>query len=284
MYVEIINKLISQDNRSLFDPWEIVGFFVATVGENASEYLSNQVFGLQNLRYCASVTMVNMPCFSECGCWEEDGNKELERFKAETQEIVKDCVGKVLFVLSETENLYAVEQCCELATNVGENGFSILITHEKSKNYEYFSRIRMAFNHIIFLSDDVTHVGDILKWIICDFNTPGLIGVGIEHVRWALEKTTESYCGRIEFKNKNELKNSFSDLRSSSLGAWLIARGGTSGMLGLRAPWDSDLNEIEFIVDESAAILPIETISCIFNEQDDDESWTFFWLTMGAEE
>ena len=143
MHLEIKDNTIDFLDR-FFDklyPWRQNGFFVATIGEKAYDYLSGQVFSLHDLTCCSPATCVNVKYFSDYKQLTDD-KEALQLMESDTLALAKSCEKKQLYVLSETEDIYTAEQCCTFAKNNGEKGFSTLITHKRIKKYPYFEKIQ----------------------------------------------------------------------------------------------------------------------------------------------
>lgn len=282
MHLKINDNSASDPIFDSLYPWRENGFFIATVGEEAYSYLSGQIFNLSNLDCCSPAIFVNVKYFSDYKRWIDDDNEALQRMEADTRALAKSCEKKQLYVMSEAEDLYTANQCCELANSTGKDGFSILITHQRVKAYPYFSNIKEAFEHIIFLPNEATYTTEILKWIICDFTAAGYIGVDFDDARYVLTRTSESVCRKIKYESFSELKK--------GLGAFL-SRGHIAcnpeqernHLLGLTVPRDFSLEDVDFVFEELSKASPgTIVISCLGNSDEGDTSWSVSLLSAVA--
>lgn len=264
--------------------WQNNGFFVATVGEKAKDYLSGRVFSLSELTCCAPVTFVNVVYFSDYKRWIADDEEAINRMEEDTRAIAKSCEKKQLYVLSEVEDLYTANQCCELANNVGDEGFSVLITHRKSETLEYFDKVRSAFKHIIYLPNNATYTTETLRWIICGFIKNGCIGVGYDDALYVLSNSEKSYCSRMHYKDGIDLMNSIEDYILQITDERGEEHKPQGYLLGFWAPCSSDLNEVDFVWEKVEKIASGDfAVTCLSNESETDNSWTISLLLSFSE-
>lgn len=264
----------------IFEPLKVEGFFVATVGETAHEYLSGRIFSLDELSCCSPVTFVKVREFSDYIRCVDDEKEAASRLEKDTRDLAASCHKKQLYVLSEIEDLYAAKQCCELARNTGELGYSVLITHEKAKYSQYISEICSVFNHIIFLPDDATYVVEVLRWLICGFIQPGCIGIDYSGAHYVLTSAKESYCSKIQYKDAATLKDSFGDFLTNSHVACEKGQEVVNRLFGVWVPHDFDLYDVMELADEIKQISPGEVMqTCLFNENKNDKTWAVILLS-----
>ena len=280
MYIEIKDKTESDPIFDSLYPWRKDGFFVATVGKEAYSYLSGRVFSLHDLDCCSPAAFVNVIYYSDYKRWIDDDNEALQRMEADTKTLAKSCKKKQLYVLSEAEDLYTANQCCELANNTGEEGFSILITHKQIKGYPYFAEIKKSFDHIIFLPDEATYTTEILKWIICGFTESGFIGVDFDDARSVLTRSSESDCRKIKYNNVSDVKKSFNDFLAQVGMSYNAESEVINRLLGVWVPHDFDLDDVIELHDAIKEISQGDIIiTGLFNEHEDDKSWTVSLLS-----
>lgn len=280
MHIEIKDNTKKSTICDRDDLWSDKEFFVATVGEEAADYLSGRIFSLQELTYCSPITIVNVNCFSEYKRWNDNSNRALRRMEEDTQILAKSCSNKQLYILSEVEDQYTADQCFELASNAGANGLSILITHKKIKEHPYFSHIRRGFDHIVFLPDDATYTTEILRWLICGFGPTSYIGVDYNDALYVLAHSTESDCLKIKYNSKSAMKKEFEHFLKQIPIADDNDIEIPNQLLGVWVPRNFYLEDVTWLYHE---ILEISqggiVITCLPNENDEDESWTVSLLT-----
>ena len=280
MHIEIKDNTPSDPLFDSIYPWRENGFFVATVGEKAYSYLSGRIFSLRDLDCCSPATFVNVKYFADYKRWIDNDTEALHRMEADTRTLAKSCEKKQLYVLSEVEDLYTANQCCEFANSNGEDGFSILITHRRVKGYSYFVKIQKAFDHIIFLPDEATYTADILKWIICSFTEAGFIGVDFNDARSVLIRSSESDCRKTKYNNTLDMKKSFNDFLSQVNVSYDAENEVINRLLGVWVPHDFYLEDVVELHDAIREVSQGDIIiTGLFNELEDDESWTVSLLS-----
>ena len=94
MYIEIKDNSEKLTIYGVEHSWQDNGFFVATVGEKAYDYLSGRVFCLKDLDCCSLATFVNVIYYSDYKRWIDDDSEALQRMKTDTQALAKSCEKK----------------------------------------------------------------------------------------------------------------------------------------------------------------------------------------------
>ena len=170
-----------------------------------------------------------------------------------------------------------------MANSVGDEGLSVLITHRKSEDYDYFDKVKLSFNHIIYLPNEATYTTEILKWLICGFTEAGLIGVDYDSAHRVLSSSKKSYCSKIRYKNIIDLRNSINEYLLQTTNNFEKSEKASDCLLGIWVPRDVGLADIVFIVEEVSKVTSEEVVTtCLFNESDTDESWTISLLSSGS--
>ena len=280
MMIEIVDPRAPDDFDMFCNPWMKDGFLVATVGEKAVNYLYNRTFRLYELAYCAKITFVNVAWWDYYKDSVEDKERAKREYEAHTDDIAEKCKNKHLYVLSELDDIDAATQCRKLANGNSAEGLSVLITHKKISECEYFDEIKNAFNIVIYLPDEDEDAAEILKWIICDFTAPGWIGVDYDSACYILKRSKEALCRKISYANVQDMKDNFHNDLIQDYIPYNPKVEQINRLLGVWVPRDFDPIDFDEMYETIRKTAYGDITICSFhNENEDDKSWTIALLS-----
>lgn len=256
------------------------GFFVVAVGESAQNYSYRRAFSLYEISCCSKITFADVESFSEHKCRTNDEKTAQKQCKHETLAIAKKCTGKQLYVLSELDDIYAADQCYELAKSTGEDGLSVLITHIKNRELFYFEKVRTAFDSIVYLPDGSEYTLEVLRWLVCGFSIAGLTGTDYDDAHYILTQNKESICRKIQFCDSADMKSSFMDFVMKEPIMCDNGNDVVNRLIGVWMPHDYDVNDISYLGYKIDSISNGEvSMSLLYNEHESDISWTIIMLS-----
>ena len=116
--------------------------------------------------------------------------------------------------------------------------------------------------------------------ILRNFYENGFIGVDFEDVIYVLTNASQSYCCEIRYDNFNDLQKNFYNFFIDHCTQYEKGDKTENRIISLRVPRDISLQEIDYVHE----IISKQTsgdivVSCLSNEDKNDESWTVSLLS-----
>lgn len=251
-------------------------FVVAFSGASAKEYLDKDIFSLQELSYIKSLTCFDIPTKENPSFFLYDEDKLSEQIQEEMNKRIALCKDKMLFVISDLDDCYELKTCCNLADNVGENGYSVFVTHENNRNSDNIKTVQEHFKHIIFVSDEVSDLFCAVKLFVRDFNVPGFIGVDLADAFYPIRNSEKSFYFKKKFDSVKAIKKALPDLFNLKISdasdngkaLWFI--------LYLQADRNLSLEDVDTVATALRDSYPNCEMSwtCGVNKDEADKSWT----------
>lgn len=251
-------------------------FVVAFSGASSKEYLDKDVFSLQELFYIKSLTCFDIPTKENPSFFLYDEDKLSEQIQEEMNKLIALCKDKMLFVISDLDDCSELEACCDLADNVGDNGFPVFVTHKNNRNSDGIKTVQEHFKHIIFVSDEVSDLFCAVKLFVRDFIVPGFNGVDLADAFYPIRNSESSFYIQKKFGSVKTIKKALPDLfnleipsaSDNSKGLWFV--------LYLQAARNSCLEDVDTVAAALRDRYPDCEMSwtCGVNKDEADKSWT----------
>lgn len=252
------------------------GFVVAFSGASAKEYLDKNVFSLQELSYIKSLTCFDIPTKENPSVFLYNEDKLSEQIQEEMNKRIALCKDKMLFVISDLDNCSELEDCCRLADNVGDNGFSVFVTHEKNRNSSNIKTIQNNFKHIVFVSNETEDLFCAVKLFVRDFNVPGFIGVDLADAFYPIRNSESSFYFQKKFDSVKSIKNALPDLFNLEISDVSDSSKVLRFVVYLQADRNLSLEDVDTVATALRDSYPDCEMSwtCGINKDDADKSWT----------
>lgn len=251
-------------------------FVVAFSGSSAKEYLDKDIFSLQELAYIKSLTCFDIPTKENSSFFLYDEDKLSEQIQEKMNKRIALCKDKILFVISDLDDCSELEACCDLADNVGDNGFSVFVTHKNNHNSDGIKTVQEHFKHIIFVPDVVQDLFCAVKVFVRDFNIPGFVGVDLADAFYPIHNSESSFYFQKKFDSVKAIKKALPNLFNLEISSASDNGKGLWFVLYLQAARNLCLEDVDTVATALRDSYPDCAMSFTvgINRDDADKSWT----------